>query len=383
MKKKILFIITKSNWGGAQRYVYDLAASLTPSYECTVALGEDGLLRKKLEAVGIKTVSIPSLKRDISIQKEFATFFFLMKLLQKESYDIVHLNSSKAGGLGALASRLTHIPRIIFTAHGWPFNEPRGFLSRGVIYIASFITALLSDAVITVSQKDYAQGTRMPGMRKKVFYIPLGIDTLPAAYQSKNEAREFLLQTPAFAQFHNGQEKRLPMLGAHRIIGTIGELTKNKGIEYGIQAIAMLNKKTQQKNHFYVLIGDGEEKIALENTAKNLGVAEQIFFIGFIPDAWKYIRAFDCFLLPSLKEGLPYVILEAARAMCPIVATDVGGIPDVVRAYPSGTLVPPKNPEEIARAIFALNTIENTSRTSSEKNTLATMLTETEKIYIS
>lgn len=381
MKKKILFIITKSNWGGAQRYVFDLAVSLSSSYECTVALGGNGLLRTKLEAAGIETISIPSLERDISIQKEFATFFFLMKLLQKESYAIVHLNSSKAGGLGALAARLSHVPRIIFTAHGWPFNEPRGLLSRGAMHIASSITAFLSDAVITVSQKDYAQGIRMPGMRKKIFYIPLGIDTLPTAYQSEDEAREFLLQTPAFAQFHNGQEKRLTMLGAHRIIGTIGELTKNKGIEYGIQAIAVLNKKTQQKSHFYILVGDGEEKTKLENTAKNLGVADQIFFIGFIPDAWKYLHAFDCFLLPSLKEGLPYVALEAIRATCPIVATSVGGIPDVVRTYPKGTLVPPKNPGEIARAILALSTTENTNETSSEKNTLVTMLIETKKVY--
>ncbi|TAK58393.1 glycosyltransferase family 1 protein [Patescibacteria group bacterium] len=381
MKKKILFVITKSNWGGAQRYVYDLAVSLSPFYECTVALGGSGLLRTRLETAGVTVIAIPSLERDISIQKELVAFFFLVKFLRKESYDIVHLNSSKAGGLGALAARFAKIPRVIFTAHGWPFNEPRGLLSRGAIYIASSITALLSDAIITISHKDYAQGIQMPGMKRKIFYIPLGIDTPLTAYQSKEGARKFLLQTPAFAQFHNGQEKRLTMLGAHRIIGTVGELTKNKGIEYGIRAIALLNKKTQQKNHFYVLIGDGEEKGALESLAKSLNVTDQIFFIGFIPDAWKYLNALDCFLLPSLKEGLPYVILEATRVACPIVATSVGGIPDVLHTYPNGKLIPTKNPEEIARAILALNTIRNTDEILSEKNTLATMLTETKKVY--
>ncbi len=384
MKKKILFIITKSNWGGAQRYVYDLARALSPSYECTVALGGNGILRTKLETAGIKTISIPSLERDISIGKEFAAFFFLMKLLRKESYDIVHLNSSKAGGLGALAARLHKVPRIIFTAHGWPFNEQRGIFARGVIYGASWLTTLLCDTVISVSKKDYEQGKRFPWSNKKIVYIPLGIDISPSAFQSKEQAREFLLQSPAFAHFHSGQENRLTMLDAHQIIGTIGELHSNKGIEYGVHAIAVLNKKTQQKNYFYIVVGDGEKKESLQKLAHDLGVADQIFFMGFVEDAWKYLKAFDCFLLPSLKEGLPYVILEAAEASCPIVATTVGGIPDIVTTYPQGKLVPPKNSEEIAKAVLLLRQTEDEQKViteSSQQNNVTAMVNATRAVY--
>src|SRR3989344_2153145 len=105
IKKKILYVITKSNWGGAQRYVYDLAAhfSREDGYEVAVALGGDGTLRKKLEDKSVRVIRIPALERDVRIMSDVRAFFALLKLLQEETPDIVHLNSSKIGFLGTLA----------------------------------------------------------------------------------------------------------------------------------------------------------------------------------------------------------------------------------------------------------------------------------------
>ena len=111
-KKKLFLVITKSNWGGAQRYVYDLATSFSDRYHVTVVLGEPrndtvesgkGVLLERLRSRGIKTVTIKELKRDISISEEIIAFWKLIKIFWKERPDIVHLNSSKIGGLGALA----------------------------------------------------------------------------------------------------------------------------------------------------------------------------------------------------------------------------------------------------------------------------------------
>src|SRR3989344_8728852 len=130
-KIKILYVITKSNFGGAQRYVYDLAINLR-GYDVAVALGGNGVLNEKLTASGIRTCSVASLQRDISPTKDIGSFGNLYSIIKKEQPDIIHLNSPKAGGLGAFACRFLnasrytlHATRIIYTVHGWAFNEDR------------------------------------------------------------------------------------------------------------------------------------------------------------------------------------------------------------------------------------------------------------------
>ena len=146
---KVLFVITKSNWGGAQRYVYDLAtALLRENYEVAVAVGGQGLLAENLKMAGIRVVGIPHLERDVNFFKELFSTLYLWKIFKSEQPDIIHLNSSKVGGLGAIAARTLKLwdswdrkgtgraewnPRIIFTVHGWGFNERREFIFQGVI----------------------------------------------------------------------------------------------------------------------------------------------------------------------------------------------------------------------------------------------------------
>ena len=127
--KKILFVITKSNWGGAQKYVYDLANELhrpNAEFEVAVAFGQEGQLAGKLREAGITTHPIRSLQRDVSVIADIKSFFELLRLFKTQKPDIAHLNSSKVGGLGALAARVAGVPKIIFTVHGWPFWETRG-----------------------------------------------------------------------------------------------------------------------------------------------------------------------------------------------------------------------------------------------------------------
>src|SRR3989344_2148103 len=116
-KKKVLFIITKGNFGGAQRYVFDLATNLPKEkFEVVVACGEGNLLVERLGAEKIRAVKMSSSQRDINIIKDSKTFFEILRLIREEKPDVLHVNSSKAGGLGALAGRLTGIHKIIFTA---------------------------------------------------------------------------------------------------------------------------------------------------------------------------------------------------------------------------------------------------------------------------
>src|SRR3989344_8053798 len=182
--KKILFVITKSNWGGAQTYVFRLAKSMREAEaDVAVALGgtglpgaEAGMLEKKLGAESIRTIFLKSFARDISVLREFYAFGELMRAIQKERPHVLHVNSSKAAGLGALAGRLVGVPRIVFTAHGFPHREPRPLFVRILIWIFSWLTISLSHKVIAVSSSDWHHAPVFFS-RKKIDLVRNGISS--------------------------------------------------------------------------------------------------------------------------------------------------------------------------------------------------------------
>ncbi|MEK7107176.1 MAG: glycosyltransferase [Patescibacteria group bacterium] len=339
-RKKVLFLITKATWGGAQRYVFDLATHLdTKRFEPLVAYGTTGKLSDDLRRAGVKTFELPSLGRDIEILSDVKSFFQIIRCVQNIRPDVLHLNSSKAAALGALAGRMCGVPKIIFTVHGWPFKEDRSFLTRKLIYFVSWFTALLSHAVIVVSKEDEAQGKKMSLVGKKVHYVPIGIEKI--FFQPTEELRELTQTIAAF--------ERPEMASWPRII-TIAELTANKGQLIAIEAIAQL--KRGGINVTYTLAGSGEDAQFLQKRADELGVLDRVNFANFVPDASRFLRAFNIFLLPSIKEGMPYVLLEAAAAGLPIVATDV--VKAEASRLPNIHFVPPGNAQALADAVGKL-----------------------------
>lgn len=343
-RKKILYIITKGNFGGAQRYVFDLAVSLPEeSFEVAVAMGEGDSLRQKLAERNIRTIFIPTLRENRIVLPQYTdlrAFFALLKLFKNERPDIIHLNSSRAAILGALAARLWQLTthnlqltiKIVFTVHGWAFNEQRNIAVRSAIWLISAVTSLLANDVIVLSRSEEAQASFMPFARRKTRLIRNGItetEMLP-----RGEARELIAKNRC---------ETLPRLW----IGTIAELNRNKGIEYLIKAFAGLKSPAT-----LCIIGNGEEKEELKALAEKLQIADSTIFAGFKEDAAKYLKAFDIFVLPSLKEGLSYSLLEAGTAGLPAVATSVGGIPEVISDMETGILVKPKDAKEISNALF-------------------------------
>jgi glycosyltransferase involved in cell wall biosynthesis len=379
MEKKILFVITKSNWGGAQRYIYDLATHLPKDrFRPIVALGGEGLLAKKLQEAGIETIPIPGFERDIRLGKEIRAFFHLLSLYKSVRPDVIHLNSSKAGGIGASAGWIfkrigrTH-PRIVFTVHGWGFDEPRPRIQRFLIMSASALTAWFADTIICISKKDLKSAERFIPKKKRI-YIPNGIAA--SELLSRKEARRIIsniINTPI-------QENDL-------VIGTIAEFTKNKGYLYLLDALTLLTKKGIM--YKAVWIGDGEERNAFMLEVASRGLEKQILFTGFLENAKTYLNAFDVFVLPSLKEGLPYTILEAMISGVPVISTRVGGIPDIVESGENGILVEPKDSRELAFGLERLARTQHFRNSFAEraKNTIQTsytlegMMTKTLKAY--
>jgi len=343
MKKKILFIITKSNFGGAQRYVYDIARSLDPhEFEAVVAFGGEGLLKDKLTAAHIRTISIEGLERDIHLLNEIQVFRQLLKLYRNEKPDVVHLNSSKIGGVGALAGRIVRIPHIIFTAHGWAFNEERPLIARIIIACLYWITLVLSHTTIAVSKQIKDQVRFFPFIKRKITVIHNGVDQ--AGVFKKREARELLLQ-------HNGNMSRAIPEDA-LWIGTVAELHKTKGHTYAIEAVEKLIQ--EGKNVVFIIIGEGEERHNLRALIEKKGLENKVFLFGFINVASQYLRAFDIFTLTSISEALSLSILEAGLSESAVVASNVGGIPEIITSGETGLLVPPRDSTAIAQALSSL-----------------------------
>ena len=304
-KKKILYVITKGNWGGAQRYVYDLTIALRNEFEVSVAFGQEGLLAKKLRAAHITIFPIETLQRDVSIFNDVKSFFELLRLFRNQKPDVAHLNSSKAAGVGVLAARLAGVPKVIFTAHGWPFWEQRNIITRGLIYLFSWLTAMLSHKIIVVSNYDLNVAQKMPFVAHKTIRIYNGIDLTFPLYQADVVRHSFPKGV--------------------RITGTIGELTRNKN------QIALIEQAKNNPFMYVAIIGDGENRQYLMKKIEEYGLKNRVKLFGFML-ASMVLRGFDVFVLPSIKEGLPYVLLEAKVAGLSIIANRVGGVGEILDA---------------------------------------------------
>lgn len=362
---KVLYLITKSNWGGAQRHVFDLAVQAKKEgFETVVALGGNGILRSKLTGAGISTIPIDTLGRDVHAGKDASSFADIRKIIKLEKPDILHLHSPKAGGLGALAGWLIKKgpKKIIYTAHGWAWNENRPAVQKAVISFFSWLTMLLCTDIITLSKKETDQALAFPLVKNKIHHIPLGIT--PPIFYGRVNAIDFIEKQ--ISKNTNIQDKnvdtqnsdkqqtpaeRIP-LERRPVVGTISELHPNKGLTYLIEATVEIKKKFPTLA--IIIIGDGELRPTLEALIKKLGLTDTVYLAGYIDQASQYLKAFTIFSLTSVKEGLPYTIFEAAYASVPVVATAIGGIPELINDMSSGILIQPKKPAEIAYALSFL-----------------------------
>jgi len=380
-KKSILYIITKSVWGGAAKYVFDLATHLPKDkFTMTVAAGGKGKFAQKIIEQKIPYFTISNFQRRINPFKDFFAFFEILSLLFQLKPDVIHVNSSKAGGLTGVAALFYKLLtsrqlRLIFTAHGWAFNEDRPNWQISLIKFFSKLTALFYNKIICVSQ--YDQKTALKNKiapADKLITIHNGLDIEEISFLSRGEAQKRLLG-------------KVSLPAGELVIGTIAEWTKNKGLFY------LLEATREQKDAFQfnlVLIGSGEnpdrEKIYDFVKKHNL---KNIYLFEWLPDAASYLKGFDIFVLPSIKEGLPYTILEAILAEVPIIATEVGGVPEIIKNNLSGLLIKPKNPELLGEKIlYLINNpaiAQKMAKKAKEKIvkefTLEKMLQETAKIY--
>src|SRR3989344_1612333 len=379
-RTKILFVITKPVWGGAQRYVFDLATNLPKNqFDVAVACGPSlgtttDTLIDALQKKSIPTHSIQHFQKSINPLKELFSFFEILSLCFRFQPDIVHSNSSKAGGIAGLAALVykfisrKSVTRI-FTVHGWAFMETwRPKWQRVFIRMVSRMTVLVHDHSIVISKSDYTiTRTYNVAPKHKVTLIHNGVGALEFLPRDKAQQKLF------------GKEHSF-------VIGVIAEWTKNKGLTYLIEALPAVLAKFPEI--FVCLIGWGEEHLKLQTHITKLKLEKNMLLVSK-NSAAQYLKAFDVFVLPSLKEGLPYTILEAGLAELPVIATQVGGVPDIIEHETHGLLVDPASPQQLSNAIMKLTQNKSLRDTYGkalharvrQAFSLKTMLTKTIELY--
>jgi len=346
-KKKVLFLITKSSWGGAQRYVFDLATNINPEeYDPVVAVGGKDELYDTLRQAGLRVISIKDLGRDVSLLKDLMASVRIAHLLIKERPHVLHVNSSKVGVFGTLLGRLLFLPRVIFTSHGWAFNEERPVWQKRVIKFLQWLTVFFSHTTIVVSS-GLKKDMDWPFIQKKMVVVHLGRNA--STLKNKRDARELLamkIKNTSTSLYEHIDDLWL---------GTIAELHPTKRLDVAIDAVASL--VAEFPNLRYVIIHDGQERERLQAQVEKQGLLDHVFFTGTIPEAAQLLPALDVFVLPSRSEAFGYVLIEAGNANIPVIASNVGGIPDIITDKKNGLLVPPENVSQLANAMREL--IEN------------------------
>ncbi|MBM7560337.1 glycosyltransferase [Marinitoga litoralis] len=310
MKKKVLHVITKGDWAGAQKVLYEIVKGIKEDYynefNVEVAVGTEGYLVEELNKIGITVYVLKHLKWNLSPFEDIKGIFELKKLIKNNNYDIVHLHSSKAGFIGRIAARISGVKNIIYTVHGWWGVERfRGFKKWIFLNVERF-GAKFCNYIVLINKKDmkYASNNKIGNKKQyKLIYNNISILSI----------KKGILRN------------KLKISENIKIIGNVGRLDSPKNPYRFLKIAKKIIEKN--KNFVFVWIGDGTLKNEIERKINN---NDNILFLGFIKEPYEYIKDFDLLLMTSDFEGTPLTIIEALKLGIPILSTDVGGISEII-----------------------------------------------------
>jgi glycosyltransferase involved in cell wall biosynthesis len=374
-QEHVCIAITKSNMGGAQKYVLMLATELkNRGKKVTVLAGGDGELFENLSKAGVECVRLGNSQRDISLVKEVRLANELYRLLSDIRPDVLHLNSSKLGVLGTIVGKLAGIRTIVFTAHGWAFNENRPGWQKLAFYFLYWITIGMCDMTICVSHKTREQILALPFVKNKTTVIYNGI-TSPDFYM-RDEARRQLADQFSFLDRNK------------KWIAVLAELHPIKGHDILIDAVSDIRDRLSE--YQIVCLGAGEREPELRNMVIENKVEEYVYFTGFVDSASRYLQAFEMSILSSRSEAMPLAVLESGLAGTLVLASRVGGIPEVIDDGVTGFLFEKENHTELAKKILTAIELEPEAKKNmcdalmkkiSESFSVSQMVEKTESVY--
>jgi len=336
---RILRIIARLNIGGPARHVALLSAGLDrKGYRHLLVAGkesdDEGNLRNLTNELGVEVTDLPRLGREISLWKDAFCVWELIRIIWKFRPDIVHTHTAKAGFIGRIAAFVAGVPCIAHTFHGHVLRGYFSVLKNLVFRNLEQILAKKTDLLVTVSRKvaeELAQEGVAPVHRFEV--VPLGL----------------LLGSFLKVEPHADLKKELGLPEGARLMGAVGRLVPIKDLGTLLDAMAVLRK--DESGLHLAFVGDGESRHALMESARHKGLGDQVHTLGWRHDLGFIYGGLDLVVLSSRNEGTPVSLIEALAAGRPVVATAVGGVPEVLEEGRLGRLVPAGDAVGLAEAI--------------------------------
>ncbi|WHY55223.1 glycosyltransferase family 4 protein [Peribacillus simplex] len=346
MKKKLLIVGRGNEIGGGTEYLITLVKMLHKNFNVDLHMtyGKEEVKSNYMKHFDYVTFHHVPMVREINPISDYKSVKNLYKLMKKEKFDVVHTNSSKGGIVGRIASKIAKIPFIFHTVHGFAFHEQSSKLKIIIFALLEKIGSICSDYIITVSDfhKNWAINLKIAS-KDKVISIPNGLDPtrVKPTVDRKQIREELKISKDEIAVF------------------TIGRLAKQKGIEYLLDAIALLDQeKINNKYHFYIA-GSGELEKELINKSNELNIKDKVTFLGYRDDVNNLLSAADIMVLPSLWEGLSIALLEAMAAKKTIICTDIGSNKTVVENQKEAIIIKTKDSVGLKEGIKLLIEDEN------------------------
>ena len=323
---KVLQVSTHVNIGGIGSYILSLSQTLRKNGVEVIVASSGGNLEKEFQASAISHRHLDmNTKNELGL-KVIWSAFRISRIVKDEKIDIIHAHSRVSQAAAFLASRMSGVPYIT-TCHGYFKKRLRGiFDTWGAKVIA------ISDAVKAHLRDD----------------LDVNEDRIRLVYNG--------VDTDRFSRSYSADElgtiRRSIGLRGGKVIGTIGRLSPVKGQKFLVEAMADL--VTHVSDIEAVIVGDGPEGETLMDLASSLGIRDKVHFITSCVDTHKYLSIMDIFVFPSIKEGLGLALLEALAAGKACIASNVGGIADIIEDGQSGVLVEPCEWRGIADAVLRL-----------------------------
>ncbi len=332
-KKKIIRIISRLNIGGPAIHTILLSSSLNEDgYEDILICGKvskyEGDMHSFARDKNVEPLLIPELGREISFYKDIKAFSKLYSIIRKEKPDIVHTHTAKAGALGRLAAILNGVPIKVHTFHGHVFDSYFSPIKSKIFLFVERFLALFTDMVIVVSEtvKDDIVKRRRVIKDKNCVVIPLGL-----------ELEEFLNSQNLKGIFR----KKFGINDNMLLVGIIGRLVPIKNHRMFLDIAKKMKTNSPNTKVKFIIVGDGELREQIKDYTYELGLKDDVIFTGWAKDLASVYTDLDIVALTSLNEGTPVSLIEAMAAGKPIIATNVGGVKDLVKTNVNGLLARP------------------------------------------
>lgn len=339
---RILRLIVRLNIAGPTLQAILLTRTLREmGYEVQLVSGGSPDERDSMGYVAqqydVEPLYVPELRPYLNPLRNLRAFWALLRLIQQTKPDVVHTHTTTAGFLGRIAARLAGVPVVVHTLHTHPFRGYYNDLRTGLFITMERIGAYFSDSIITLSaglRRELTERYHITS-KNRITVLPLGFDLEALANSTRKQG--------IFRAAWNIPEDA-------PLVGIIGRLLPVKNHELFFQAAAQVRRVLPTAR--FVVVGDGELRPELEALAQKQGLGEAVQFVGWQQDVLPIYSDLDVLVTSSLNEGTPVPIIEALAAGCPVVATEVGGIPDLLDQGELGALVPSGDAHALAEAVL-------------------------------